>query len=81
EYSVPSSVRKARATLYERPAFMKKKTLTAAEQGTAMHTVMQHIPLPSNEPYDESRVEELLHSLKEKDLLTCLLYTSPSPRD
>lgn len=70
EYSVPSSVRKARATLYERPAFMKKKTLTAAEQGTAMHTVMQHIPLPSNEPYDESRVEELLHSLKEKDLLT-----------
>lgn len=70
EYSVPSSIRKAHATLYERPAFMKKKTLTAAEQGTAMHTVMQHIPLPSNEPYDESRVEELLHSLKEKDLLT-----------
>ena len=26
EYSVPSSIRKAHATLYERPAFMKKNT-------------------------------------------------------
>ncbi|WP_458110229.1 helicase-exonuclease AddAB subunit AddA [Bacillus zhangzhouensis] len=70
EYSVPASIRKARATLYDRPAFMKKKTLTAAEQGTAMHTVMQHIPLPSEEPYDESRIEQLLDSLKQRDLLT-----------
>ncbi|MER3125640.1 helicase-exonuclease AddAB subunit AddA [Bacillus pumilus] len=70
EYSVPSSIRKARATLYDRPAFMKKKTLTAAEQGTAMHTVMQHIPLPSEEPYDESHIEHLLESLQQRDLLT-----------
>ncbi|MFP3421192.1 helicase-exonuclease AddAB subunit AddA [Bacillus sp. SIMBA_154] len=70
EYSVPASIRKARATLYDRPAFMKKKTLTAAEQGTAMHTVMQHIPLPSEEPYDESRIEQLLDSLQQRDLLT-----------
>ncbi|PCK22039.1 helicase-exonuclease AddAB subunit AddA [Bacillus pumilus] len=70
EYSAPSSIRKAHATLYDRPAFMKKKTLTAAEQGTAMHTVMQHIPLPSDELYDESRIQELLDSLQKRDLLT-----------
>ncbi|MED1576223.1 helicase-exonuclease AddAB subunit AddA [Bacillus safensis] len=70
EYSVPSSLRKARATLYDRPAFMKKKALTAAEQGTAMHTVMQHIALPSDEPYDDSRIQQLLDSLQQRDLLT-----------
>ncbi|MFF2414078.1 helicase-exonuclease AddAB subunit AddA [Bacillus safensis] len=70
EYSVPSSLRKARATLYDRPAFMKKKALTAAEQGTAMHTVMQHIVLPSDEPYDDSRIQQLLDSLQQRDLLT-----------
>ncbi|MFS0655996.1 helicase-exonuclease AddAB subunit AddA [Bacillus sp. 179-C3.3 HS] len=70
EYSVPSSLRKGRSTVYDRPAFMKEKTLTAAEQGTAMHTVMQHIPIPSQEPYDESRIQQLLDSLKERDLLT-----------
>ncbi|GLJ03884.1 helicase-exonuclease AddAB subunit AddA [Bacillus sp. YKCMOAS1] len=70
EYSVPSSLRKARATLYDRPAFMKKKALTAAEQGTAMHTVMQHIALPSDKPYDDSRIQQLLNSLQQRDLLT-----------
>lgn len=70
EYSVPSSLRRARTTLYDRPAFMKKKALTAAEQGTAMHTVMQHIPLPSDEPYDDSRIQQLLDSLQQRDLLT-----------
>ncbi|MGF9727023.1 helicase-exonuclease AddAB subunit AddA [Bacillus safensis] len=70
EYSVPSSLRKARATLYDRPAFMKKKALTAAERGTAMHTVMQHIVLPSDEPYDDSRIQQLLDSLQQRDLLT-----------
>ncbi|MEK4324040.1 helicase-exonuclease AddAB subunit AddA [Bacillus sp. FSL K6-3221] len=70
EYSVPSSLRKARATMYDRPAFMKKKTLTAAEQGTAMHTVMQHIALPSDEPFDEIRIHQLLDSLQQRDLLT-----------
>ncbi|MCM2985720.1 helicase-exonuclease AddAB subunit AddA [Bacillus safensis] len=70
EYSVPSSLRKDRATMYDRPAFMKKKTLTAAEQGTAMHTVMQHIALPSDEPFDEIRIHQLLDSLQQRDLLT-----------
>ncbi|OBW53736.1 helicase-exonuclease AddAB subunit AddA [Bacillus safensis] len=70
EYSVPSSLRKDRATMYDRPAFMKKKTLTAAEQGTAMHTVMQHIALPSDEPCDEIRIHQLLDSLQQRDLLT-----------
>ncbi|WP_353856183.1 helicase-exonuclease AddAB subunit AddA [Bacillus sp. Bos-x628] len=70
EYSVPSSIRKARATLYDRPAFMKKKALTAAEKGTAMHTVMQHILLPVQEPYHETQIEQLLHSFMERDLLT-----------
>lgn len=70
EYSVPSSLRRAHATLYDRPAFMKKKALTAAEQGTAMHTVMQHIPLSSDEPLDEICIHQLLDSLQQRDLLT-----------
>lgn len=35
-----------------------------------MHTVMQHIPLPSEEPYDESQIGHLLESLQQRDLLT-----------
>ncbi|AFZ90072.1 AddA [Bacillus velezensis AS43.3] len=46
EYSGRSLIKPSGDTLlYRRPGFMMKKGLTAAEKGTAMHTVMQHIPL------------------------------------
>lgn len=35
-----------------------------------MHTVMQHIALPSDEPFDEIRIHQLLDSLQQRDLLT-----------
>ena len=31
-------------SLSNRPIFMQEKQLTATEIGTAMHTVMQHVP-------------------------------------
>ncbi|KXZ24077.1 ATP-dependent helicase [Bacillus nakamurai] len=54
--------------LYRRPGFMMKKGLTAAEKGTAMHTVMQHIPLTHVPTAEEA--ERTVRSLYEKELLT-----------
>lgn len=54
--------------LFQRPSFMMKKGLNAAEKGTAMHTVMQHISLDSAP--EEKKVSELIRSLVEKELLT-----------
>ncbi|MGE6630908.1 helicase-exonuclease AddAB subunit AddA [Bacillus sp. NPDC077027] len=70
QYSRPSSIRKERSAIYDRPAFMKKKTLTAAEQGTAMHTVMQHILLPVVEPLNDNSIEKLLERLRDREILT-----------
>ncbi|MGG3573376.1 helicase-exonuclease AddAB subunit AddA [Bacillus gobiensis] len=54
--------------LFQRPSFMMKKGLNAAEKGTAMHTVMQHIPLDSVP--DEKQLKELTRLLVEKEHLT-----------
>ncbi len=42
--SVPSR-QSSRSPIADQPRFMQSKKLTAAERGTAMHMVMQHIPL------------------------------------
>ncbi|MDK2599189.1 hypothetical protein QO179_05795 [Bacillus stercoris] len=47
---------------------MMKKGLTAAEKGTAMHTVMQHIPLSHVPSIEEA--EQTVQRLYEK---SCLL--------
>ncbi len=47
---------------------MMKKGLTAAEKGTAMHTVMQHIPLTHVPTAEEA--ERTVRMLYEKELLT-----------
>ncbi|MGW6085072.1 PD-(D/E)XK nuclease family protein, partial [Bacillus subtilis] len=69
EYSGRAPVKPADGSiLYRRPAFMMKKGLTAAEKGTAMHTVMQHIPLSHVPSIEEA--EQTVHRLYEKELLT-----------
>ncbi|MBO1002959.1 helicase-exonuclease AddAB subunit AddA [Pseudogracilibacillus auburnensis] len=46
-----------RAPLRQRPSFMQvEKTLTAAEIGTAMHTVMQHLPI--SRPLSKEDIKE-----------------------
>ncbi|OCA87386.1 helicase-exonuclease AddAB subunit AddA [Pseudobacillus wudalianchiensis] len=54
--------------IFRRPAFMQEKTLTPAEAGTALHTVMQHVSL-QREP-DAVEIMELLKTLVSRELLT-----------
>lgn len=51
-----------------RPTFLQKKSLTAAEIGTAMHTVMQHIPQEGL--HDQQAVNEFVQRLVEYQFLT-----------
>ncbi|MCD7034892.1 helicase-exonuclease AddAB subunit AddA [Metabacillus sp. GX 13764] len=54
--------------LFDRPKFMQKKGLSAAEKGTAMHAVMQHIPLDG--PVTAEKAAETIAVMKERELLT-----------
>ncbi|MEK3887430.1 helicase-exonuclease AddAB subunit AddA [Bacillus sp. FSL K6-3431] len=55
--------------LYDRPKFMReKRALSPAERGTAMHTVMQHIPLKEEPTILE--IEQLLEELTMKEIIT-----------
>lgn len=51
-----------------RPAFLQQRSLTAAEIGTAMHTVMQHIPQEGLHTLED--VQQFVAILVEKQLLT-----------
>src|SRR5699024_6324963 len=54
EYSDHRFIKPFRAPLVKQPTFMQTKTaLSAAEIGTAMHTVMQFIPLTKQWNYQE----------------------------
>ncbi|TMN23059.1 helicase-exonuclease AddAB subunit AddA [Lentibacillus cibarius] len=69
EYSGDAFIAKFQPPITRRPAFMQKqKEITAAERGTAMHTVMQHIPLTKPMPSD--KIAEFVESLAEKEFLT-----------
>ncbi|HWO95335.1 MAG TPA: PD-(D/E)XK nuclease family protein, partial [Bacillus sp. (in: firmicutes)] len=61
-------IRKVRAPLVDRPRFMQEKSLTAAERGTAMHLVMQHVPLQQAATAED--VRELVASMVTRELLT-----------
>ncbi|WP_082234688.1 helicase-exonuclease AddAB subunit AddA [Halobacillus massiliensis] len=68
EYSSDQLLIPYRAPLVKRPRFMQEnKGLSAAEIGTAMHTVMQHIPL--NEAKNATEVEEFVEHLVQKEVL------------
>lgn len=54
--------------LHDRPEFMQSRALSAAEVGTAMHTIMQQIPL--DQKVSVRTVEGLISELVERQLLT-----------
>lgn len=51
----------------ERPRFLQKTKLNAAERGTAMHTFMQHLPF---QHLTEDGLKATLNELVQKELLT-----------
>ncbi|HEX6593625.1 MAG TPA: helicase-exonuclease AddAB subunit AddA [Bacillota bacterium] len=68
EYSSTQLVRSFQPPIMKRPAFMQKeKTISAAERGTAMHTVMQHIPFTHKMSAIE--IEAFLERLVNQEIL------------
>jgi len=68
-YSDTQLVQSFQAPIIKRPAFMQKeKSLSRAEIGTAMHTVMQHIPFTKEWKAEE--VAEVVQAIVEKEILT-----------
>src|SRR5699024_2714715 len=58
-----------RAPLTKRPRFMQEETsLSAAEIGTAMHAVMQHLSF--KESYDIEELQHLIDKLVQDEILT-----------
>lgn len=53
----------------ERPNFMQEKQLTAMELGTAVHTIMQHLPITSTLTTTKA-ASAFIQSLVERELLT-----------
>ncbi|SDJ87917.1 helicase-exonuclease AddAB subunit AddA [Sediminibacillus albus] len=69
EYSSDQLVQRHKAPIVRRPRFMQKeKQLTAAERGSAMHTVMQHLPL--DKKWTSSELSEYVQGLVTKEILT-----------
>ena len=69
ESSVMAKARDDRgAYLHSRPAFMQKRDLSPAEIGTAMHTMMQQIPLKKNQTTGD--IANLVATLIDRQLLT-----------
>ncbi|MGD6817725.1 helicase-exonuclease AddAB subunit AddA [Metabacillus sp. 84] len=60
--------RRNQSISYERPKFLQQKVLTAAERGTAMHAVMQHISLEA--PVSREDVLQTAEDMKIRELLT-----------
>ncbi|WP_232713364.1 helicase-exonuclease AddAB subunit AddA [Bacillus xiapuensis] len=54
--------------VFKRPAFMQEKKLTPAEIGTAVHTVMQHLPL--NQQPANADLKCFIEQLVQRELLT-----------
>jgi ATP-dependent helicase/nuclease subunit A len=67
-YSETSFVKPFNKHLFERPKFLQKEKLTAAEKGSAMHMVMQHLSF--DYPQSEVEIKELLAKLVNKEILT-----------
>ncbi|HLR65791.1 MAG TPA: helicase-exonuclease AddAB subunit AddA [Virgibacillus sp.] len=69
EYSADQIVKPFQPSIVKRPNFMQKeKIITAAERGTAMHTVMQHLPMTKS--LNEEEIEEYTEVLVEREILT-----------
>ncbi|MFC7371726.1 helicase-exonuclease AddAB subunit AddA [Fictibacillus iocasae] len=68
EYSSRDLVAAARQPMHERPSFLSGQSMNAAETGTAMHLVMQHLALDAVESEDEIR--EQIARMEENEILT-----------
>lgn len=68
EYGDTSFVRQFRNSIGERPSFMQEKSMTAAEVGTAMHVVMQH--LTNNRSITRDTINETIAKLVNKELMS-----------
>lgn len=69
EYSEDQLVRPFQRPIIRRPRFIQeKKTLSAAERGSAMHTVMQHIPL--SRKHTEAEIKAFVEKLVDREFLT-----------
>ncbi|WP_409274326.1 helicase-exonuclease AddAB subunit AddA [Neobacillus sp. SCS-31] len=68
EQSGTDLLKKARKTILERPRFMQEKSLSAAERGTALHSIMQHVRL--DQPITEDSIALLASQMVEAELLT-----------
>lgn len=60
--------RKASTVIAKRPNFLQQQQMTAAEIGTAVHSVMQHVPQTGFERIEE--VVQFVKSLVDKQILT-----------
>ncbi|MEN2767684.1 helicase-exonuclease AddAB subunit AddA [Ornithinibacillus xuwenensis] len=68
EYSANQLVQPFKTPIVRKPIFMQKeKTLSAAEKGTAMHTVMQHLSFKKK--MDEHEIVAFVESLVEREIL------------
>lgn len=61
-------IRRFRSPIAERPRFMRERRLTAAEKGTAMHNVMQHVDLTG--PVTEEKLRDTVHRLVVNEIMT-----------
>lgn len=69
DYSANQLIQPYKAPIIERPSFLQKeKQLSAAEKGTALHTVMQHIPFRGN--LSAVDIKEMIAGLVMKEILT-----------
>ncbi|MDM5316856.1 helicase-exonuclease AddAB subunit AddA [Fictibacillus sp. b24] len=68
EYSSTDLVKAAQQVIHERPRFMQETQLNAAEVGTAMHMVMQHVDFTKASSIEE--LQEQLAEMEAKELLT-----------
>ncbi|WP_369403540.1 3'-5' exonuclease [Gracilibacillus boraciitolerans] len=68
-YSDQQIIEPFRAPIRKRPRFMQtEQRLTRAEIGTAMHTVMQHLPL--DQEWTEMKLVEFISKLEAQDMIT-----------
>lgn len=61
-------VNRQRKPVFQRPRFMEAKKLTPAERGTAMHAVMQNLPLAGR--CDKEAVQEEIAAMVSREILT-----------
>ncbi|WP_240375500.1 helicase-exonuclease AddAB subunit AddA [Bacillus piscicola] len=68
EYSEPAFPFSFTSSYAERPMFLQEETVNPAERGTAVHTLLEHIPLDI--VHSSERVESFIYALVDKELLT-----------